>query len=1077
MEGHPLETRIRVLIRRSRAWTVWRLACLAASVFGVSLLGAAWLDFLLRLQDRGVRLFLSAALLAGATASVRIGVNHYRRLRFDPLSVARELERRFPTLRGALASAIEFLASERNEMNSTQSGSNVLRRAVIERATRSAESLDFLSVLDGRPVWRASLAACGVWAACAASFGANPAAASLALARVAQPWRELAWPRQHQLTLDASSTKVARGQTATFIVRDAQGRLPSDVRLEVAVVATAVDRSASSVAADPREATPELSEDGREARYRLENITQSVRVRAVGGDDREGDWLTIEVVEPPTVDWRVAQWTPPEYLSEPARPLVQPVRAVAGSRIDLQGTLSRPVKSAVVKELPRMPSGVGGQVERRDAPPTFVPLAVDASGLSLATTAEGPRQWRVVESGVFVVEAEDEQGVTAELARWVIDVVLDSPPVVSLVAPSPQAYATPSAQAAVRGVVRDDFGVERAELQWRIGRKSETGGGSGAVRAGEPASLTLALSPARGAGMNAGEPIPFAGTWSLASGERPAPGDLLEYRVVAWDRKPQVGESEWRRLEIVAEEEFERRLAQREALLLETLRETLGAQRRAAEQTLAAAEEDRPSNGPPPAAEAAVSVERLQAIDLTQRNARKLLSDDQTGLLSAIEALQAALTDNGLASTSVAERWREFRATLSPLVEEELPAIERALGHAVRTRREMPAESIHESLREAVDRQARVVTALERLVERLAPWDRLQRQALDLAEVRAAVDARRGETEQLLVEQGRSGGDPVAQAQARRRLSDELLELGRRVERLLTELRDSRGALPRESDAAQAIDRALTAADAATPSGQLREAGQSLRDNRLGSSLERQADAAETLDRMLDALANRADEAPLSSRSAAQQRRQQELEDWSAAVEPLIAGQSALVAERETPVFSSRPAADVARRWSAQQTQLAQTGDDALARLPTTPAFQFALRSAVVRMRRAARDMEKLADDTAFAAAGEARQRLEALRSALRSAAENGASDAASPPPQTPVAKDGAAQPEESGRPLSWTEIQLLRDLQVELSERTAAVEQMRQPDGTLDADGRRMLRELTAEQGELLGLLKEMLP
>ena len=293
----------------------------------------------------------------------------------------------------------------------------------------------------------------------------------------------------------------------------------------------------------------------------------------------------------------------------------------------------------------------------------------------------------------------------------------------------------------------------------------------------------------------------------------------------------------------------------------------------------------------------------------------------------------------------------------------------------------------------------------------------------------------------------------------------------------MTELRESRDVLPMESEATRAIDRALAAADAAAPSGQLREAGQTLRDNRLGSALERQAEATETLDRMLDALANRADDSPLSSRSAAQRQRQQELEAWSAAGEPLIAGQDELLAEKETPAFSSRPMSDAARRWSSQQMQLAQTGDDALARLPATPAFQFALRSAAARMRRAARHMEKVEDDAAFAAASEARKRLESLQAAVRSAAENGAADAAAPPPQTPAAKSGEPQAEQSSRPLSWTEIQLLRDLQEELSERTAAVERARQPDGTLDAEGRRMLRELAVEQGELLGLLKEMLP
>ena len=92
-----------------------------------------WLDYLVRFEDRGLRIMASLAFLAavGWTA-----YRHFYLPRQKPLGdadLAMKIERRFPNLEDRLASSVDFLGQEENDPTA---GSPVLRRAVIAQTDR-----------------------------------------------------------------------------------------------------------------------------------------------------------------------------------------------------------------------------------------------------------------------------------------------------------------------------------------------------------------------------------------------------------------------------------------------------------------------------------------------------------------------------------------------------------------------------------------------------------------------------------------------------------------------------------------------------------------------------------------------------------------------------------------------------------------------------------------------------------------------------------------------------------------------------------------------------------------------------
>src|SRR5262245_40301735 len=174
-----------------------RLLCLhglarfvVATVLVVAALGL--IDYGFRLHNPMARWLLSicAVALLGV-AFVKLALRQLVAAR-GQLATARRIEHRFPELGERLSSAIAFLKQADNDPTA---GSPALRRAVIAEAVALSAELDFRDALDAAPVRGAVIAATAALVVAGLFASANYTVSRQAMARLAQPWRELSWPR------------------------------------------------------------------------------------------------------------------------------------------------------------------------------------------------------------------------------------------------------------------------------------------------------------------------------------------------------------------------------------------------------------------------------------------------------------------------------------------------------------------------------------------------------------------------------------------------------------------------------------------------------------------------------------------------------------------------------------------------------------------------------------------------------------------------------------------------------------------------------------------------------------------
>src|SRR5688572_2611096 len=155
-------------------------------------------DYLLRPADAAPRWLLSLSVTGiWLVAFLKLALQPFVQ-REDLVAVAVRIEQHFSQLLSQLSSAIAFL--EQLE-GSSAAGSTALRSAVVAQAEALSAPLDFHSVLQFHEVQK-SVRWALLGAGAAALLGAlAPGAVSLAAMRLAMPWRDLPWPRRHELVI------------------------------------------------------------------------------------------------------------------------------------------------------------------------------------------------------------------------------------------------------------------------------------------------------------------------------------------------------------------------------------------------------------------------------------------------------------------------------------------------------------------------------------------------------------------------------------------------------------------------------------------------------------------------------------------------------------------------------------------------------------------------------------------------------------------------------------------------------------------------------------------------------------
>ena len=130
--AETLFDRLRQLRQRARQLlSLYGVSWIVAVVLSATLV-VGLTDWLVHLDDPGVRLILASAILAaGGWTAWRFLVGPIRRT-FSDLDLALRIEKRFPGFRDGLASTVQFMQSSRQQPDETDDrvGSHALQRRV-----------------------------------------------------------------------------------------------------------------------------------------------------------------------------------------------------------------------------------------------------------------------------------------------------------------------------------------------------------------------------------------------------------------------------------------------------------------------------------------------------------------------------------------------------------------------------------------------------------------------------------------------------------------------------------------------------------------------------------------------------------------------------------------------------------------------------------------------------------------------------------------------------------------------------------------------------------------------------------
>ena len=339
METQQLESRIANLRSRVRRLVALHgLGWVIGVVLPLAIL-AGLADWLIHL-DSGVRLTFLFALGAVAAWLIYRYVVMPLIVRFADLDIAQRIEDRWPGLNDRLTSTVQFLKASGDE---DRLGSRQLRDATVRQTLEETGRLDFREAIEPRPAFRALGVAAAALAFLISLFAVDFASSGIAARRLLMPFGSARWPQATHLTLldDETTRKIAKGDPFTLAVAVAQGEsVPAAARVTYRF-------------ADGETQTDSLRPvDGGTFHGRLETVEGSFTFSVVAGDDTSSvKDVKVAVVPPPAVKDLTVRVVAPEYTRiEPLTlaPGKTQVRAVEGSKVEIEGVATKPLKSAAI---------------------------------------------------------------------------------------------------------------------------------------------------------------------------------------------------------------------------------------------------------------------------------------------------------------------------------------------------------------------------------------------------------------------------------------------------------------------------------------------------------------------------------------------------------------------------------------------------------------------------------------------------------------------------------------------------------------------------------------------------------
>ncbi len=196
--------------------------------------------------------------------------------------------------------------------------------------------------------------------------------------------------------------RVGRGQAFEIEAIDSRGaRLPGEVYIHYRF--TGPEGAAE-------EETAVMPQVGNAAIARRENVTRPFSYRVEGGDDNSMPWLPVEVLEQPAVKSLSIGLFPPPYTGWPPEKAENNIRALAGTRLKIEATATKPLQSAAL-------CLEGGREFTGRLSPDGLLITFDDTALVVEKSAS------------YWFRLADREGlVGGENDRWEITALADAPP-------------------------------------------------------------------------------------------------------------------------------------------------------------------------------------------------------------------------------------------------------------------------------------------------------------------------------------------------------------------------------------------------------------------------------------------------------------------------------------------------------------------------------------------------------------------------------------------------------------------------------------------------------------------------
>lgn len=670
------------------------------------------------------------------------------RLRTDSLSIALELEDRFPRLNDSLASAVSFLGEE--IPNDSRGVSNRLRHAAVKRAERLSDRHDFARLVQSGRCWR-QFWMCLLVAMVAATLGFwNPNRTTTALERLTDPFGSHPWPTKSRIEVLLPSQMPARmPKGETFELRFAVGgELPDTAIADFRVSGGEEFEEVYPLSkADPTALPPELKGKGGpfalvSARFDSNRLSQNFQFR-IRANDADTGWLKVDVLPPPRLvplEGRASPQLnvmPPAYTGLPAIDLPDgagvievPVgtavslRAASDARLASVNLTYQGDRSAI--ELASVFAPVGSLDSRVALGAQLLASAI-GTDIPLLLSTDGKVMQGIFTpsmSGMYALKLTDETGL---VGSRLIEIRLspDPAPTLTLLRPSAgrdTGIVVPDAQIAIHFTSDDKmYGNRRAFLEYRVGRE-------GALRRIPVADALASLIPAS----TRLSPLHHVASFALPvsrfqrdDGTPVRDGDTVFLRAAAED---------WDDVSVLKEPgrsgEFELRIATRDAIEA-ILQKELAALRpeliRAREQQRDASQKTADTKPQPDGTLTPADREKLLAAEYAQRQVRGKVADPRDGLRAKAEMLKEMARANNLPRSNATDRAEAVAEELARLSDRDLAAVEPLLGDARQLSAQPPPKAPMENpvpgmLTRATRHQKSIDDGLTGLIELLAQW-------------------------------------------------------------------------------------------------------------------------------------------------------------------------------------------------------------------------------------------------------------------------------------------------------------------------------------------------------------------